>query len=73
MKAIIEFDLPDDKEQFAKASSAMDLYHGVYLFDQWLRSQIKWNDSLSEEQQDTYEYIRQKLHEELGALNVSIT
>jgi hypothetical protein len=72
MKAILEFDLPNDKEEFTMASTSGDLWQAVHSFDQWLRSQIKYNDNLTDEQQTSYQNIREKLYEELGRLNVTL-
>ena len=38
MKAILEFDLPDDSGEFRLASTASDLYNTLWEMDQWLRS-----------------------------------
>jgi hypothetical protein len=72
MKAILEFDLPGDKEEFTMASTSGDLWQAVHSFDQWLRSQIKYNDNLTDEQQTSFQNIREKLYEELGRLNVTL-
>lgn len=57
MKAILEFNLPDDNQEFELASKALKLYGTLWDFDVWLRTQIKYND------QDQYEPVREKLRE----------
>ena len=42
MKAILEFDLPEDKEEFELASKAMDWALLVLHIDQFIRNKIKY-------------------------------
>ena len=56
MKAILEFTLPEDSSEYKLASSAPDFFLVLWDFDQWLRSEIKYNDK-------DYQGIRDKLHE----------
>lgn len=57
MKAILEFNLPDDNQEFELASKALKLYGTLWDFDVWLRTQIKYND------QEQYEPVREMLRE----------
>ena len=43
MKAILEFNLPEDKEDFDFATNAVNYYSALVEFDQWLRSEYKYN------------------------------
>ena len=72
MKAILEFDLPDDNEAFDLAVRAGKYSSVLWDLDQWLRSIIKYDDSLSEEQEVIYQKVRDKLHETLVANDVSL-
>ena len=63
MKAILEFDLPDDREEFEQASAAYKYYSVLWEFDQHLRAKIKYDEKLTEEVHDTYQEIRDKLRE----------
>ena len=37
MKAILEFDLPQDNQEFKLATKASDWWHVCWEMDQWLR------------------------------------
>jgi hypothetical protein len=39
MKAILEFNLPEDKGEFDFANNAVNYYSALFEFDQWLRSE----------------------------------
>lgn len=66
MKAILEFNLPDDQDDFQDAVNGQKWRLMVWNFDQHLRSQIKYNDKLSEEQYKVYEEIRDMLYQKMG-------
>jgi hypothetical protein len=57
MKAILEFNLPEDKQEFELASKASKMYCTLWDFDVWLRTEIKYNN------QEHYEPVRDKLRE----------
>jgi len=48
MKAILEFDLPEDKEEFEVASKAMDWSLLVLHIDQFIRNKIKYEQDREE-------------------------
>lgn len=63
-KATLEYDLsvPDDKEELQVAMEAQK-YRGVlWDLDQALRSDLKYNDKLSEDVMTKLEEYRTKLH-----------
>ena len=57
MKATLNFDLDDadDKMAHLRCTKALDLTLTLWDFDQWLRSQIKYNEK-------DYQSIRDELH-----------
>ena len=57
MKAILEFNLPEDNQEFELTSKALKMYSTLWDFDIWLRSEIKYNN------QEQYEPVRDKLRE----------
>ena len=57
MKAILEFSFPEDKQDFELANSASKMYCIIWEIDQYLRSEIKYNN------QEQYEPVREKLRE----------
>jgi hypothetical protein len=65
MRAILEFNLDEieDKENFDKCMRATDLCLLLWNFDQYLRSQIKYNNSLSSEECKAHEKVREKLND----------
>lgn len=42
MKAILEFNLPDDQVEFSEAVNGGQWKHAMWTLDQWLRSQTKY-------------------------------
>ena len=72
MKATLEFNLPDDQEDFQDAVNGLKWRVMVWNFDQHLRSQLKYNDNLSEEQYKVYEEIRDFLWEKMNEDGLSL-
>ena len=62
MKAILEFNLPEDKVDFDLALQGSDWKHVCWQMDQYLRKHIKYDESLSEEQLRVYESVREELY-----------
>ena len=58
MKAILEFNLPEDQPEFNNAIKGGDWKHVCWEMDQYLRKHIKYDESLSEEQLRVYEGVR---------------
>ena len=71
MKAILEFNLPDEQSDFDNAVDGYKWSLAAWELDQHLRSQLKYNDELTEEQYDTCQEIRDKLWDILGDKNLS--
>lgn len=44
MKAILEFNLPEDSSEFSRATKALDYYCCLVEFDRMLHSAIKYED-----------------------------
>ena len=66
MKAILEFNLPEDKEDFDFATNAVNYYSALVEFDQWLRSEYKYNGN-----EPMFE-VREKLNEIINENNIKI-
>ena len=59
MKAIIEFELPEDQEEYEKANNANKMYMALWDIKQLLRSKLKYNsDGLNDEQLEQWEAMR---------------
>jgi len=66
MKATLEFNLPEDKEDFDFATNGINYYSALVEFDQWLRSEYKYNGN-----EPMFE-VRKKLNEFINENNVKI-
>ena len=71
MKAILEFNLPEDKDDFNLAVKGSDWRYVCWKMEQLLRGQLKYNDDISEDTRKTYEHIRQELSQFMFDSNVS--
>ena len=59
MKAIIEFELPEDQEEYEKANNASKMYMALWDIRQLFRSKLKYNsDGLNDEQLEQWEAMR---------------
>lgn len=64
MKAILEFNLPDDTLEYKMVNNASSMHSTLWEFDQWLRNELKYNvDYKDLIQTKTLETCREKLHE----------
>ncbi len=66
MKAVLEFELPEDKERFDFANNGFNYYMALYEMDQWLRSEYKYNDN------ESMYKVREKLNQIINDNNVKI-
>lgn len=63
--ATLKFKLPEETDEFDTAANAGKLRSGVQAFREWLRSQVKYNDKITEIEQAAYRKTIEQLHEEL--------
>ena len=66
MKATLEFNLPEDREDFNHANNGFNYYMALVEMDEWLRSEYKYNGK-----EDMYE-VREKLRQIILENNVKI-
>jgi hypothetical protein len=71
MKAILEFDLPEDKTDFEAAINGHKYKSAHWELDQLLRSEIKYKD-LSEDTYKAYKFCREELRKILAEDNLFI-
>ena len=72
-KAILEFNLPDDGEQFMLAVKGWDMMQVISELDEDLRVQTKYApDTMSQEVYDTLKQTRNKLRELMANYDVAI-
>ena len=66
MKATLEYNLPDDQENFNHATNGFNYYMALVEMDCWLRSEYKYNG-----REELYE-VREMLREIISDNNVKI-
>ena len=64
MKATLEFNLPDDNQEFELATKGLKFWSILWELDQELRAKTKYApDDLPQDKYDAYQEIRDYLHE----------
>ena len=72
MKAVLEFNLPEDQQEFDLASSGLKFWTVLWELDQELRAKTKYApDDISQDRYDAYEEVRDKLRELMSENNLS--
>lgn len=72
-KAILEFNLPEEQEEFEQATNATGAIRVLWELDGFLRTLIKYApDEANQVEIDTYEKIRQELHRLLDENDVKL-
>lgn len=71
MKAILEFDLPEDTTDFQAAINGSNYRSAIWDYDQWLRSKMKYNE-LTDETYKAYDTCRKELRKILEQENLFI-
>lgn len=66
MKAVLEFALPEDKDDFKLATDGHLWYQAILDIDEWLRQKIKFED------QNRLQIARDELHQILSYHNISL-
>lgn len=71
-KAILEFNLPEDMQQFMLAAKGRDIMMTLYELDQHLRAETKYApDTMSQEVYDALVRVRATLRELMDNNNIS--
>jgi hypothetical protein len=63
MKAILKFNLPEEQPEFDLAVNGNKWSFVAWKIDQELRSKIKYSESITEEQRDIYQEVRNSINE----------
>ena len=71
MKAILEFNLPEDREEFEQATKASDIHAALWDFKNKLRGHIKYEEHPKEVYEMLYS-IREELNQSLMDYNVNL-
>lgn len=73
MKAILEFNLPEDQDEFNRAVQGGDWRHVVWEVDQYLRSEIKYAPEGTDPVKiRAYEKIRKQLNKSVIEMDLSL-
>jgi len=73
MKAILEFNLPDDQHEYVMATQGSAMHSVLWDMDQWLRRQTKYApDDMSEDTYKAFELCREQLREFIDDNNISL-
>ena len=65
MKAILEFELPDDKVEFDTASKAMDWAILAWDIEQYIRNRLKYEKDLDVSSLEELQLLRNELHHKM--------
>ena len=72
MKATLEFNLPEDQQEFELATKGLKFWSVLWELDQSLRAKTKYApDSLPQDKYDAYQEIRDELRELMSDNNLS--
>ena len=63
MEAILKFNLPEEQVEFNLAVNGNKWSYVAWKVDQELRSKIKYSESITEEQRDIYQEVRNLINE----------
>jgi len=74
MKAILEFNLPEDQADFELANNGSKWWNVCWGMDQWLRQQYKYmpDEEYSEDRYNAYIEARDKLREIMNENGVNL-
>jgi hypothetical protein len=74
MKAILEFNLPEDNVEYELATKSSSMYMTLWDMDNWLRAQYKYmpDEEFNEVAYNTYEKCREKLRELMNERNIDL-
>ena len=73
MKAILEFNLPEDDQEFTLETNGLNFWHVLWDLDQSLRAKTKYAaDDLPEDKYNAYQEIRDELRELMSDHNVNL-
>jgi hypothetical protein len=71
MKAVLEFNLPEENSDFKAAINGSNYCSAIWDFDQLLRSEMKYKE-LSDETYQAYKWCREELRKILAEDNLFI-
>ena len=74
MKAILEYNLPEDQIEFEFATNGSKWWKVCWDMDQWLRAQYKYmpDEKYSEDKSEAYYEAREKLFQLMSEAGVNL-
>ena len=73
MKATLEFNLPQEQEDFEDAANGWKWSHAMWQLDQFLRTKVKYaSDDASDESINSFQEARDELHRILNEENLEM-
>ncbi len=72
MKAILEFNLPEEQYEFNNAIKGGDWKDVCWQMDQLLRKHLKYDDDLKEDEVKMLQYVRDELYRFMIENNVDL-
>ncbi len=73
MKAILEFNLPEDQNEYQMANDASNMFNALWDMSQWLRKQTKHiPDNMSDIELNTLEKCREEFIYVLERNNINL-
>lgn len=73
MRAILEFDLPEEERLFREAMDGSKWKYVVWQIDEHLRRELKYNESLPKEAYKSLEQTRTTLHQFINQDNLDLS
>jgi hypothetical protein len=67
-----KFTLPDDEYEYIMSNQSKDLHCMLYDFDQHMRSELKYNDNLTDDQDEYLYKLRTYFYELLDQYNINM-
>ena len=61
MKATLIFNLPHESQEFRTAIDGWKWKSALNELNEELRSKVKWDNNMSEEQREAYQQVREKI------------
>jgi len=72
MKAILEFNLPDDEEDYRRARDGAKAFIVLSDLDNWLRDKIKYSNTTTEDEKIVFGLCRDELQNLMMDENIPI-
>lgn len=72
MKATLEFDLPQDTDEYDMYNQAPEMQHALWSFSEWLRRKYKHESPKTAGHEEEYEEIKKKFWEIIKDAGIEI-